>query len=201
MTIKHILLTLGFLCFIYIILMAFLGFYIEKSVQEARHIDKNLPIHIQQAAQRIRNVGIAPYAIRNRTFPCKKFFRGLRGVKKLHISWLHDSFGNKNTCLKRVLADKRLKTVHIHLLNQVCVRNRNCAWYEVLSGYTISSLEEGLINYDAALYNKIGKFASKLQTLLDESLQPQTRCIIDPLLEANVNDLAATKLIKKKLFS
>lgn len=181
---------------LYCIGMLIIGFILESELSKISLNSSLGYINLQTVNVGIDNVGIAPYAIRNKTFPCDTMFKGLKGIKNLHISWLHDSFGKRDVCLRRVLANKRLRTIHVHLLNQVCVRNQNCEPYESLYGYTIDSLETGLVNYDVILYEKIDKIASELKMLLDETLQTQTRCIIDPLLEANVSSLAATRLIK-----
>ena len=147
----------------------------------------------------INNVGIAPYAIQKPDFPCRAYLNSLKGVENIYVAFLHNTFGNDNRCIKKVLRDERLRLVEIHLFNEVCVRNGNCGKYEALAGIHKRDLNSRLlkIHKNRRLKRKILKQARRAKKLLDENLVEGAQCFISPLLESEyVKPKAASKLFK-----
>lgn len=140
-------------------------------------------------------IGLAPYGIRNKNWPCKKFLKALKPLKSLHIATLWDAFGTNNTCLEKLMEDPRLESLEIILITECCVRNRNCTSADFLRWYTPASYQAALLSRDPKLMRGLRRYYKEVKAFLDINLRSTTQCYISPGLESNLNADAMKILI------
>jgi hypothetical protein len=140
-------------------------------------------------------VGFASYAMLSPEWPCENARQAEASLLSLHHAILWNTFGTDFSCLDEYMKDKRLKTLEIHLINEVCQRNNRCGSYEFLSGLSVTEYQRKLVQHDEALLERLKEYVSPLATYVQEKLPKHTRCLISPGLESNLNNKAASILI------
>jgi hypothetical protein len=145
---------------------------------------------------KILNVGRSPLALTAETFECDDFIFSIEDLPTLHIAFLFNTFGNNFECLARLLADKRMRSLVVHLINEPGHRNNRLGAYEFLS--SISSPEEYdrlLRTQNQQLKNKYIQYVQPMIELTNR-LPSSVACIISPGLESNLRDTASRILIE-----
>ena len=133
-------------------------------------------------------VGLAPFAITKSDFNCQSFINSLSSRDEYAISFLFNTFGNKFECIKRVMADDRLKGLQIHLINEPGHRNGRLGSYEFLRPVSSpAALNRLLVTNNRHLYRRFIRYVAPVQKLLAENLKSGTECVINPGLESNVS--------------
>lgn len=105
-----------------------------------------------------------------------------------------NSFGADTTCLKRFLKRPGKKTLEIHLLNEVCQRNQNCAEYERFGNITPADYERGIVDADPIFRAEWLTYAAQAAQLILDNRKGLT-CYISPGLESNLSPSAMEILI------
>lgn len=150
----------------------------------------------QSLSSGLSNVGYAPFNITAPKFNCTGFIDSVKPLKELHISFLYNSFGNDFRCLNKLLTDKRLKTLQVHLINEPGHRNRRLGSYEFLYDVgTVNDWNNKLIKRDVKLKQKLVDYVKVLQDKVVSNVQPHTSLLINPGLESNVSAPAGKVLI------
>lgn len=135
-------------------------------------------------------IGTAPFAIQQERFNCDAFIQSLEKLPEWRISWLWNTFGDRTDCLFRVLDDPRLREIQVHIMNDVCVRNRNCGPYEALAGFTINDMKWRIESGDPVIREIFRQAAQDLANFLYQDFRLQDKnvaCFISPLLETNLS--------------
>lgn len=154
------------------------------------------PVSSRASAQGLPNVGYAPFNLTADKFNCDGFLESIKPLEELHIAFLFNTFGNNFSCLERLLADPRLKTLEVNLINEPGHRNNRLGSYEFLYRVgSVASWNKKLVSRDPALKQKYIKYVKPIQDVLAEHLQPHTTLMINPGLESNVSAAAGRVLI------
>ncbi len=131
-------------------------------------------------------LGRSPYAIMHPKFQCQAYQQSRDGIGNYGIAVLWNTFGHDYDCLNQELANPDLKLVEVHLINGPCIRNSNCGRYEVLYGYSVTSLNAAIERNDPTLIKKFQATSRKLANYLLPKLRDDQECYISPILESNV---------------
>lgn len=149
-------------------------------------------------------IGIAAYGIQSPQFKCNEFFHSLSNLKAYNLSFLWGTFGTDNHCLGSHWADHRLRSIQVHLMNEVCVRNSNCGPYEPLTGLSVSRVNELAIAQEGWFKERIMSWARPASDYINNNLtlRPDVECNISPGLESNTSSNAMRVIISwlKPLF-
>ncbi len=142
--------------------------------------------------------GTAEYAMLSDQWPCNlaKESEKQNGLKKINKAILWNTFGNDTSCLEQYLADPKLESLEIHLINEVCQRHGNCGEYEFLHDISLKEYRRKLIKQNQELTDKLNQYLAIPSAFLKEKLQKNTKCFISPGLESNLNTEAARNLIE-----
>lgn len=149
-------------------------------------------------AQAQGNIGTAPYAIFHAQWPCEAQWEADKKVPELRLAVLWNTFGKSTACLQRYLNDSRLKTLEIHLINEVCQRHNRCGPYEFAHGLSIKQYETLLRKRDPQLLEKLRMYLQEPAAFLARYLGTHTECYVSIGLESNISRRAAL-VIKKEL--
>jgi hypothetical protein len=141
------------------------------------------------------NLGYAPYAMMSNSWPCEDQIKSDQNLSELKLAVLWNTFGKNTECLNKYLKDKRLKSLEVHLINEVCQRNNQCGPYEFLYKMSISEYDQKLKSKDADLLKKLTVYFEEVSKFLKERMDPSVQCYINPGLESNVSTEAATVLL------
>lgn len=143
----------------------------------------------------LTNVGYAPFNLTADNFNCPGFLDATQSVEHLHVAFLYNTFGNNFTCLENLLADSRLETLEINLINEPGHRNGRLGSYEFLASEgSVQDYDSKLRNQDAALKQKFVEYVAPLQNALG-NLSSGTELLINPGLESNVSPAAGAVLV------
>ena len=175
------------------IIFLFLVFVSPYSVGRGAYDEVNAQ---QTAISGLTNVGYATFNLTAPGFNCDGFFEATQDLDSLHIAFLYNTFGNDFSCLKRLLADDRLETLEVALLNEPGHRNKRLGSYEFLKSVgSVNNWNTLVQNRDPALKSRLTKYVIPLQELLAENLRPETALLINPGLESNLSDAAGRVLV------
>lgn len=153
-------------------------------------------IETQQTEQGLSNIGYAPFNLTAPGFNCTGFVRSLRPLKEIHISFLYNTFGNDFSCLNLLLADPRVKTLEVGLINEPGHRNNRLGGYEFLRGIgTVKEYNVKMQKRSRTLKNKFTRYVVPLQENLLDNLQDHTALLVNPGLESNLNAKAGKVLV------
>jgi len=122
-------------------------------------------------------------ALNSPTFPVRSASSVLPLGRAVGI--LDFTFGTSTANLEYILRNNAPSHVRIHFLNNTCVRNRNCGKYEPLAGYTLSTLERGIRNHDAKIFNHLTGRLSIYKSIA--AINPNTIFLVSPILEHNLS--------------
>lgn len=104
------------------------------------------------------------------------------------VGVLDVTFGNSTSPLDYLLSNANVKFARVHMLNNTCVRNRNCGRYEPLYGFTLSSLEAAILRKDPKILNPLKDRVSIYKQVALRN--PNTQILISPILEHNLKNPA-----------
>ena len=149
------------------------------------------------------NVGRAPYAIMSKNFDCKAFLKSLKGVPEWHISFLWGTFGDAHACLNKVLKSPKLKSIHVSLMNERCLFNRNCESREILFHVEPSEYLTKVTKNNFKFVMKLHQYQSKFKDYLFPRLRDGVDCYISPALESSLPPKGAKNIldISRSLFA
>jgi hypothetical protein len=143
----------------------------------------------------LTNVGYAPFNLTAANFNCTGFLDATQVVKHLHIAFLYNTFGNNFTCLENLIADPRLETLEVNLINEPGHRNGRLGSYEFLASEgDVQDYDSKLRSQDAALKQRFAAYVAPLQSVL-QNLDSSTQLLINPGLESNVSPEAGAVLV------
>jgi len=147
--------------------------------------------------------GRAPYAIQNTNYNCDAFINSLTTSKpkEIRYAWLYHTFNNHPSgdgldCVRKINALPNTSIMQVHLINEVCQRNRNCGDYELLHGIGLKEFREGLKKRDQAIIAKVDNYIKKSAEEILSTLKENTTCLVSPSLESNLDQQAAKVLIE-----
>lgn len=144
----------------------------------------------------LTNVGLAIFNLTAPRFNCNGYLESTAGLKSLHVAFLYNTFGNDFSCLKRVLADPRLESIEIALINEPGHRNKRLGSYEFLFNEgSVADWNRKVQRKDPRLKNKLGKYVQPLQAVLNDHLRTTTELFINPGLESNLSDTSGRVLV------
>lgn len=143
-----------------------------------------------------RNGGMAQYGLLSPHWPCAAAIAADREVPVLRKAVLWNTFGNDTSCLSQYLADPRLVTVEIHLINEVCQRHGRCGEYEFLAGMTVKEYNAKLIARDPDLIARLREYLNSPARFLEQHRRSHTACFISPGLESNLSKEAALVMME-----
>lgn len=144
----------------------------------------------------LTNVGFAAFNLTAPNFNCSGFFRASQKLDTLHVALLYNTFGNDFACLKKLLADPRLQTLEVALINEPGHRNNRLGSYEFLSEVgTVLEWETKLRSRNSRLKDKFFRYTQPLRDVLTENVRPNTTVIINPGLESNLSPRAGRVLV------
>lgn len=148
------------------------------------------------AQERLTNVGYATFNLTAPTFNCDGFVEATASLREIHLSFLYNTFGNDFTCLNRLLANKRVKSLQVHLINEPGHRNNRLGPYEFLYGVgSVSTWNKKMATRDARLKSKLIKYVKPLQQNLAIHLRPDVEFYVSPGLESNLQDRGGRVLV------
>lgn len=143
----------------------------------------------------LTNVGYAPFNLTADQFNCNAFLEASQVVNHLHIAFLYNTFGNNFSCLEQLLADSRLETLEVNLINEPGHRNGRLGSYEFLADVgSVEDYDAKLRNQDPSLKQKFVEYVAPLQDVL-KNMDSDTQLLINPGLESNVSDAAGATLV------
>jgi len=143
------------------------------------------------------NVGISAFAIQHKDFPCDIFLDSLKGIEKVHVSILWNTFGTEMACLQRLVNHPQLASLQIHTINEVCVRNGRCGLWEVAEGESLASWKWKLENLEPRLVFKIQTYLADISDFVTQEIVPRgIQCYIDPALETRLDFRGMENLVQ-----
>lgn len=153
-------------------------------------------VEVTEAAKLHPKVGFSAFAIQSESWDCDGFLAAIDRIEEWHIAMLWRTFGENNSCLDRVLASPKLKSLQIHLINEPCHRRDPgtrgaCNSHEFLFGISRGDWEWRLKQNDPNLINQFQDYAFTVANYLDEKLRNGVECFISPALESNLDDSTA----------
>lgn len=150
-----------------------------------------------ELSQGLTNVGYAAFNLTSPKFNCDGFIESLRPLSELHVTFLYNTFGNDFSCLERILADERLKTLQVNLINEPGHRNKRLGPYEFLYDVgSVADYNKKISAHDSNLKNKLTEYVKPIQVFLANNLRPHTSVLINPGLESNLSTKGGRVLIQ-----
>lgn len=101
------------------------------------------------------------------------------------VGSLDYTFGTDTSPVRDMLSRVSPSYYRVHLIDTVCVRNRNCGPYSIVAGYTVQSLDAAIKAHNP----KILKFVSDRSLIYKNLFKdfPDTVPLISPALEHNLS--------------
>ena len=137
--------------------------------------------------------GLGAYAAMHPKWPCAVMMQGFKGAPEIRLSVLWNTFGNNFHCIRQFAADPRPKYLQVHLINEVCQRNKRCGPYELLADLTVDEYKNKLNSKDAALISKIKNNVLPVAEFFHANSSIQ--CSISAGLESNLPSKAYRYLV------
>lgn len=151
----------------------------------------------ERVDSQLTNVGYATFNLTAPKFNCDGFIDSVSSLTELHVAFLYNTFGNDFRCLNRLLADPRLKTLEVNLINEPGHRNNRLGPYEFLYDVgSVSQWNQKLGRRDARLKQKYIDYVKPLQDVLQQNLRSDTTLLINPGLESNLSAQSGRVLIQ-----
>lgn len=142
-----------------------------------------------------QNGGYAYYGIMHPGWPCEESYRAFDGLPAIRLSVLWETFGEDTRCLQRLIDDERPKVLEIHLINEVCQRNKRCGDYEPLRGISVDEYRAGLRSETSDLAAMVRRRGQDAQAFLARNSDKKITCYISGGLESNLDGRAGAVLI------
>ena len=137
-------------------------------------------------------LGIDYLGIRSPKFDCstaKKYF-----PQKTALGVLFDTtFGTETECIRDLADSPDVTAIRAHLLNGACLRNNRCQVSDLLSGYTVKSLDSEIKTGTGQIYKIID---SQMEDLLEILGNPTRKPLyVSPILEHNLSEDGAIAVL------
>jgi len=143
----------------------------------------------------LTNVGYAAFNLTADSFNCVGFLEASQVVEHLHVAFLYNTFGNNFSCLENLIADGRLETLEVNLINEPGHRNGRLGSYEFLSSVgSVADYDAKLRAQDPSLKQKFVDYVQPLLPVLN-TLDSSTELFVNPGLESNVSLEAGAVLV------
>lgn len=143
----------------------------------------------------LTNVGYAAFNLTADSFNCVGFLEASQVVEHLHVAFLYNTFGNNFSCLENLIADGRLETLEVNLINEPGHRNGRLGSYEFLSSVgSVADYDAKLRAQDPSLKQKFVDYVQPLLPVLN-NLDSSTELFVNPGLESNVSLEAGAVLV------
>lgn len=145
---------------------------------------------ISSAESKLSIVGQDYLALQKRGFKAKAAIKALKGREDslTAIGMLDLTFGRKLKKVKRILQEVRPVYLRVHLWNTTCNRNGVCQKDEPTYGYSLSGLEQAILNKNKKLLARLTK-RTKVYMNLSAGF-PETEFLVSPALEHNLSKAA-----------
>jgi len=137
--------------------------------------------------------GFGAYAAMHPKWPCALMMQGYNQAAVLRLSVLWNTFGNDFRCLDRFASDPRPKILQVHLINEVCQRNKRCGQYEILAGMTVDQYNAKLLKKNPDLLSKITAHVTPVAQYFENN--PSVQCLLTAGLESNLSSRAYRILV------
>jgi hypothetical protein len=124
-------------------------------------------------------------AICHKDWNCEATIKLYEQQDIIKLSWLERTFGDKCSCVNKLLNDDRPKIARVHIINGPCMRNKRCGRYEPFYGHTIASANRDIL--------RGGKVLDKYKVLLNRVASrfkdsKNLTCYVSPCLECDLNE-------------
>lgn len=145
--------------------------------------------------------GRSPYALQSTHFDCNILVNNTKSTKiPFSYSWLYKTFdnvgdGNFLECVYKLNGMDETKMMQVHLINEVCQKHGRCGSYEFLKNISVSDYNNKLKNKDAQLLASLRNYIKTASERILPSLRQETRCLVSPGLESNLDTIAGKVLI------
>ena len=144
-------------------------------------------------------MGPAPYALCSPSWQCDDMITAYSSLPAVHIAFIINTFApiDNCPCFDKLVTSlgQKLASVEFIMLDQVCIRDHRCGSYEFLYGETMQSINEKLVDGDATFRDRYLAYSQQVESYYVSKLPAQTRCLINPLLEANQTNAAGSVII------
>ncbi len=144
--------------------------------------------------------GRSPYAIQNTNYSCESLLHSISSESNFRYSWLYNTFNNSEgdglECVKKLNSLGNTSYMQVHLINEVCQRNKNCGAYELLHGLNTKQYRIGLSNKDPEIINRVEAYIQKAAEEILPTLKPNITCAVSTGLESNLSREAALVILE-----
>lgn len=177
------------------------NFFFRKSdlYQEEDTSVPRTNVRVANPHKGLTNVGISPFNLTNPKLGkdgCQKLFDRFKGINSITLGYLFNTFGNDNSCLNRFIADPRLETLKIYLINESCHRANRCGSYEFLHPIKSPSEYDSLLKrQDEDLKRRFFDYVKPVQEVISR-VPTNVDVVIVPGQETNVSPQAFRTLAK-----
>lgn len=141
------------------------------------------------------NVGRAPYALMSRNFHCGDFLRSLKHVPEWHVSFLWNTFGSAHSCIEKIFKSKKLRSIHISLMNERCMWNKNCEQREILFGINPLRYLSMLTKDNFEFVMDLHSYQTHAADYILPRLKYGVKCYVSPALESSLGRKGAKNLL------
>lgn len=144
----------------------------------------------------IYNTGLGVYGIQSKHWNCHAMINSLKKLDQIHLSFVYRTFGLNNKCLLKIIKDPRLKTLEIHVINGSGLRRNKHFNYEIFANETPASLNKKIKNNNKKTLKKFKREINRINRTIISKLRSDQICLISPILEHNLSNQSARKLMK-----
>lgn len=100
------------------------------------------------------------------------------------LGTLHNSFGNQRPKLIAYLNTAKPSYFRVHIINTVCIRNKNCGNYEIGHGYSVESFNRAVLNRDPKI---LGRYKEAIAYYRQIAQETGRVVLISPALEHDLS--------------
>lgn len=135
-------------------------------------------------------VGVSAFAALSPDYPCDALLAATDFSARPAIAVLDGTFGDDWTCVARFVQRNawRPHLVQVHLSNETCRRNGNCAEGELYAQFNVREWSKLLEQRNPHAFQAIADRLINLQTVLASFTTPNTSIILSTGLEDNFTD-------------
>lgn len=133
------------------------------------------------------DVGASPYFLSHPKFDIDAYRQRVRGLGPYPVAFLWNTPGHDLDKVRHEIRRPKVTFIEMVLINETCVRNRNCGSYELFHGLTVKQLKRYIANENPRLKKKVLAYSEKAAKWLFSALPPEKECLINPLLETQTS--------------
>ncbi len=123
-------------------------------------------------------------AIQSENWNCNAWFSTFAGAAEVNFPYLHNTFGNRTSCLAATLSLPQSKIVQLILTNYPGLKNRRLQPHEAMYGYDTARFCRGLEDWETETIVRVQNNAAAAFYDLVPYLRPQHELWINPDLES-----------------